>query len=1483
MLADQFLQRCNVIFVLHGFEADRLFVHPLVEVPVLVQHIGDAAGHAGCKVLAGLAQHDDRAAGHVLAAVVAHALDNGGRARVADAEALTGHAGNERLAAGRAVERHVAGDDVVLGLVGDALGRADDDLAAGQALAHVVVAVAGQLQGQALGDERAEALAARADAVGGVDIIGQGIAVLVGDLAAKDGAERTVGVGDVQGDALGSLAGQFELLHQHLHVEGVLKVEVVGVRRDEVHIAVGDGRVVQDAVEVHLGGAAAGSAGLDVEQVGAAHQLVDGADAQLGHVFAQFLCHEGEVVDDVFGLALEALAQFRVLGADAHGAGVEVADAHHDAAFAHQQGRAEAELFCAEHAADGDIAAAQQLGIALDAHAAAQTVQDQGLVGLGDAQLPRQTGILNGGAGRCTRAAVVAGHEDDLCAALGDTGGDGSDTGFADQLHVDVGVTVGVLQVIDEFRKVLDGIDIVVRRGRDEAHTGGAVAGLGDPRIHFCTGQVAALTGLCALCQFNLNLLCRDEVFARHAEAGGCHLLDLGIALAVVALFGFAALAGVAPAAQAVQCDGDGLMGFTAQCAVAHGRGFEPLDDGRHRLDLFQRDAAVGVIVEVQQTAQMHALFAHVVHGAGKVLEGLVVVGEACFLEQVNGLRVEQVLFLAAAEFVRTAVGKLHVDVQTQRVEGRIVLGLDVGLNVLKVDAAHTADRAGEILVDDLFRDADRLKDLAALVALDGGNAHLGGDLHDAVEDGLVVVVHGGIIILVQQALIDELADGLMGQIRVDGTRAVAQQGGKVVHLVRLGALEDEGQRGALLGADEVLRHRRDGQQTGDGDMVFVDVAVGQDDDVRPVLVGAVHFEEHAVDGLFKAGVLVVVDGNGRDLEAGNVHVFDFQQIGGGQDGVVHLEDLAVLRLVLQQIAVRAHIDAGGGDDLFADSVDGRVGHLCEPLLEVVEQRRVLAAQDRQRRVRAHGARRLCAQTGHRQDEVLDLFVFVAEHLLQTGQLVAGVAGDLDVGNFEVLQLDQIAVDPFTVRLAAGVVFLQLLVVHDFTLHGVHQQHLAGAQTVLALDVGGVAGQDAHLRGEDHPAVLGDVVAAGAQTVAVQHRAHHIAVREQDGCGAVPRLQHGGVILVEVALFLADVLVVLPRFGNGDHHGQRQVHAVHHHKFQRVVQHGGVRTRSVDDGQNFVHILLHDGAGDGLLAGQHRVGVALDGVDLAVVQDKAVGVCAHPAGVGVGREAAVHHADGRFVVLVLQVEVEQTQIVDEEHALVHDGAAGQAGHISAVAGLFEHPADDVELAVEVDALAHLGGLLDEALPDGRHAVAGFLAHGVRVHGDLAPCEELEALFAGHQLEQLHGLCPQMLVLREEEHTDAVFALVAEADVHFVGHFGEELVADLEHDAHAVAGLALGVLAGAVFQPLDDGQRIADGLVTLAALDVHHRADAAGVVLELGVIQAKGRGVFRKFFHCLSHPYLSKSSRTAAHSAASRSNGDEKQKRRPRWA
>ena len=193
-------------------------------------------------------------------------------------------------------------------------------------------------------------------------VLRQGVAELAGDLAAKNRAEGAVGVAHLQlhphGLGLGHVKALFELFHQHLHVGGLFQAEVVDVLRLEMDVGVLDQRVGEQGAQIQLAGAAAGGFRLDTQQVGAAHQLLDGAHAQFCHIFPQLLGHKAHKVHHVLRLALEPLAQLRVLGADAHGAGVQVADAHHHAAHGHQRPGAEAELLGAQHGGDLGVGAA---------------------------------------------------------------------------------------------------------------------------------------------------------------------------------------------------------------------------------------------------------------------------------------------------------------------------------------------------------------------------------------------------------------------------------------------------------------------------------------------------------------------------------------------------------------------------------------------------------------------------------------------------------------------------------------------------------------------------------------------------------------------------------------------------------------------------------------------------------------------------------------------------------------------------------------------------------------------------------------------------------------------------------------------------------------------------------------------------------------------------------------------------------------------
>ena len=701
------------------------------------------------------------------------------------------------------------------------------------------------------------------------------------------------------------------------------------------------------------------------------------------------------------------------------------------------------------------------------------------------------------------------------------------------------------------------------------------MAALCHPWINLAAGKLAALAGLRALRHLDLDLLGGNQIFAGNAEPGGGDLLDGRIPFGAVAFLVLAALAGVGLAAQTVHGNGKAFMGFLGQRAVAHGGGLEALDDGVYVLYFLDGDAGFGV-VEFQQAAQVHIVAALIGRGGGVLLELAVVPRPDRLLQKVDSLGIVQVLLrrASAAEFVGTHAGQIHVNVQPQRVERLLVAVFHVLLDIVDGDAAHPADGVGEVFVNDLFADAHRFKNLAALIGLDGGNAHLGGDLHDTRQHRLVVIVDGGVKILFQQPVADQIADALLRQIRVDGAGAEAQKRGKIMDKPGFAAFQNQRHGGALAGANQIFGHRADGQQTGNGDMILVNVPIGQNQDVRAVPISPVNVHEQPVDGLFQRGVFVVANGHGLHLETGNVHGLDFQQVRLREDGVVDFQNLAVFRVLLQQITLCAHVYSGGCNDFLPQCVDGRVRNLGKHLLEILEQRRAGVAENSQRSIAAHRAGGFRAIFRHGEHDGLQILVAVAEGLLEPHHFFSGVGGYLPVGHRQVGEVHQIPVQPFAVGLAAGVLRFQVFIVHQLALHGIHQQHLAGAQAVLADDVLLRDVQNAHLAGKDQPSVVGNVIAAGTQTVAVKDRAHHVAVAEQNGRGAVPRLQHGSIILVKVLLLLIHVPVVAPRLRDGDHHRQRQVHAVHDHEFQRVIQHGGVGTALIDNRQHLGHIVL---------------------------------------------------------------------------------------------------------------------------------------------------------------------------------------------------------------------------------------------------------------------------------------------------------------------
>ena len=317
-----------------------------------------------------------------------------------------------------------------------------------------------------------------------------------------------------------------------------------------------------------------------VEHLGVTHGLVDAAEPEFGQMLADVFGDEPEVVLDELRLAVEPRPQLGVLRRHPHRAGVEVTDPHHDAAGNDQRCGSETVLFGAQQHRHHDVARGAHPAVTLHGDPVAQAVEQQRLLGVGQSDLPRRAGVFEAGQRRRAGAAVVPRDQHDIGVCLRHAGSDCPDTHRADQLDVDTGVGVGVLQIVDQLGEILDRVDVMVRGRRDQAHPGGGMPGLGDVRIDLVARELTPFTGFGALRHLDLDVGGIDQVVAGHPEPTGCDLFDGAAPLGIVETVDvLTALTTVGATAEVVHGDRHGFVGFGRDRSVTHRTGVEAGDD----------------------------------------------------------------------------------------------------------------------------------------------------------------------------------------------------------------------------------------------------------------------------------------------------------------------------------------------------------------------------------------------------------------------------------------------------------------------------------------------------------------------------------------------------------------------------------------------------------------------------------------------------------------------------------------------------------------------------------------------------------------------------------------------------------------------------------------------------------------------------------------------------------------------------------------
>ncbi len=267
----------------------------------------------------------------------------------------------------------------------------------------------------------------------------------------------------------------------------------------------------------------------------------------------------------------------------------------------------------------------------------------------------------------------------------------------------------------------------------------------------------------------------------------------------------------------------------------------------------------------------------------------------------------------------------------------------------------------------------------------------------------------------------------------------------------------------------------------------------------------------------------------------------------------------------------------------------------------------------------------------------------------------------------QIIEVDEIVFQPLSIRLGRRHLLFDFIVADDPPFLGVDQKHAARLQAALFEHALRRDVEHAHFRSHDHQIVLGHIVARRAQTVTVKHGADHGAVGKSDGRRPVPGLHQAAVVFIEGALFRIHALMIFPRLGNHHHHRVGQGAAAQSEKLEGVIELRRVAAVFLDDRKNFLQIVAKELRRQHALARVHPVLVAAQRVDLAVMDQIAIGMGPAPAGKSVGAKARVDDCDRRLDQWIGKIGIERRHLARRQHALIDQRAARHAWNIEELA------------------------------------------------------------------------------------------------------------------------------------------------------------------------------------------------------------------------
>ena len=678
--------------------------------------------------------------------------------------------------------------------------------------------------------------------------------------------------------------------------------------------------------------------------------------------------------------------------------------------------------------------------------------------------------------------------------------------------------------------------------------------------------------------------------------------------------------------------------------------------------------------------------------------------------------------------------------------------------------------------------------------------------------------------------------------IRIDSTRAIAQEQRNMHHLANLTTLHNQSRLHTLAHTDEIMMDSTHRQQRRNRRMLRIDIAVAQNDIIHPL----VHALLSPLTQRIKLATQrtlpptrVKQDRQLNRVEALIADITQHIQVRVSQHRLRQTHHLTV-RLIRHQHTAPHTTDIlrQRHHKLLTNRIDSRIRHLRKLLSEIVKQNLRTITNHRQRRIITHSRHRLLPRSTHRNQRTVDILLPKAKST-QLPLIVSDPILNLTT-TFEFLKLNTIRRQPMTIRMLMSQPLLNLTIIINTPLQSINQQNLTRLQPTLAHHIARLEIHDPHLARHDHQPLLRNRIARRTQTITIQHTTSETPIRKHQRSRPVPRLHQDRIILIESLQVFTDRILVVKRLRHQDSHSLRQAHAAHHQKLKDIIQ-----TRRI------THILLHDRTNipdvaqslttQHTLASLHPATVAPHSINLTIVTQEAERLRQFPLRESISTETAMHQRQARSKIIIAQIREEPTQLTARKHTLIDNILRRQRTNIKSLPLRLRKP------ETTHTPLYTLTNLIENTLKNPhlllRHPRDEDLLD-IRHH---LPRSHTRHLLTHRHTTQMHQQQPLTLDLLDHHTQDKALALHIARQEHqprtippLLRHRNtlqqDKLMRNLQQDTSTIARL-VARLSPTMLHILQHPQSIVHQVMALCAMNIDHHTHSTSIMLIVRAVKS----------------------------------------------